>query len=195
MSLLHQGRRNLITRDLTARHPYITPALHPYVFPLYHPHSLDVILFWDIPSHGRSGHVLVSGAILGAEHGALSAVIQEAEETKPKRSMYAETQRQRSNILEAIRRSEWNAEMNPVLLMTVEPNIVNHNFSETSLSVTHAREKTYLTTPHRSCQVPVTMILRNFSMAHPSKYTLKLASEVTSEDPSRPKYVFSRFLY
>ncbi|KAH9982364.1 ER-golgi trafficking TRAPP I complex 85 kDa subunit-domain-containing protein [Lactifluus volemus] len=171
MSLLHQGRWNLLTRDLAARHPYITPALLPYIFPLYHPHSLDVILFWDIPSHGRSGHVLVSGAILGAEHGALNAVIQQVEETKAKRSMYTETQRERSRILEAIRESEWNAEMNPVLLMTVEPNVVNHNFSETS------------------CQVPVTMILRNFSMTHSSKYTLKLVPEVTSDDPSRPNHL------
>jgi trafficking protein particle complex subunit 8 len=194
MSLLHQGRRTKITRELVARHPYITPALHPYIFPLYHPHSLDVILFWDIPSHGRSGHVLVSGAILGAEHGGLNAVIQEVEETKVKRTMYAETDRERSSILEAIRGSEWNAEMNPVSLITIEPDIVNHNFSETSVSAAYAPEHTHLTTPHRSCQVPVALLLRNFSMTHSSKYTLKLAPEAAPDDPSRPKYAFLHLL-
>ena len=137
MSLLHQGRRNIITRQLAAQHLYIGPAIHPYIFPLYHPHSLDIILFWDVPSDGRSGHILVSGAILGAEHGALNAAIQETEEMKVKRSMYAETQRERSSVLEAIRASEWNAEMNPVSLVTIEPDIVRHNFSELSVATVH----------------------------------------------------------
>ena len=137
MSLLHQGRRNIIIRQLAAQHPYITPASHPYIFPLYHPRSLDIVLFWDVPSEGRSGHILVSGAILGAEHGALNAAIQEAEEMKVKRSMYAETQRERSSVLEAIRASEWNAEMNPISLVIIEPDIVKHNFSELSVSTVH----------------------------------------------------------
>ncbi|KAH8982598.1 ER-golgi trafficking TRAPP I complex 85 kDa subunit-domain-containing protein [Lactarius akahatsu] len=166
MSFLHQGRRNIIIRQLAAQHLYIAPAIHPHIFPLYHPHSLDIILFWDVPSDGRSGHILVSGGILGAEHGALNAAIQEAEEMKVKRSMYAETQRERSSVLEAIRASEWNAEMNPVSLVTIEPDVVRHNFSELS------------------CHVPVTLMLRNFSMTHPSRYTLKLASEVTPDNPS-----------
>lgn len=194
MSLLHQRRRNIITRELAARHPYIAPALYPYIFPLYHPHSLDVILFWDIPSHERSGHVLVSGTILGAEHGALNAVIQEAEETKAKRWIYAETQREKSSILEAIRGSEWNAEMNPVSLVVIEPDIIKHNFSEMSvLPAAHTVKKIYLTILHRSCQVPITLMLRNFSMTHSSKYTLKLASEATPDDPSGPKYAFLHF--
>lgn len=166
MSLLQQGRRNIIIRQLATQHPYIAPDIHPHIFPLYHPHSLDIILFWEVPSDGRSGHILVSGAILGAEHGALNAAIQETEEMKVKRSMYAETQRERSSVLEALRASEWNAEMNPVSLVITEPGVVRHNFSELS------------------CHVPVNLMLRNFSMTHPSKYTLKLASEVIPDDPS-----------
>ena len=117
------------------RHPYITPALHPYIFPLYHPRSLDVLIFWDIPSTERSGHVLISGVNVGAEHGALNALIQEIQELKVKRSMYAETEIERSNILKAIRASEWNAEMNPVSLTTIEPGVINHDFSERSVSI------------------------------------------------------------
>jgi hypothetical protein len=135
MSLLHQGRRNLIARELVIRHPYISPALHPNIFPLYHPHSLDVLIFWDIPSSERSGHVLISGVNVGAEHGALNAIIQETQELKVKRSMYAETDRERSSILEAVRASEWNAEMNPVSLTAIEPGVINHDFSERSVSI------------------------------------------------------------
>jgi hypothetical protein len=137
MSLLQQGRRNIIIRQLATQHPYIAPDIHPHIFPLYHPHSLDIILFWEVPSDGRSGHILVSGAILGAEHGALNAAIQETEEMKVKRSMYAETQRERSSVLEALRASEWNAEMNPVSLVITEPGVVRHNFSELSVPTVH----------------------------------------------------------
>jgi hypothetical protein len=176
------------------RYPYITPALHPYIFPLYHPHSLDVLIFWDIPSSERSGHVLISGVNVGAEHGALNAIIQETQELKVKRIMYAETDRERSSILEAIRASEWNAEMNPVSLTTIEPGVINHDFSERSESInTHALESVSPCLPYRSCQIPVTFMLRNFSMTHPSKYTLRLASsEASTNDPLGTKCVLLR---
>jgi hypothetical protein len=49
--------------------------------------------------------------------------------------MYAETDRERLSILESIRASEWNAEMNPVSLTTIEPGVINHDFSERSVSI------------------------------------------------------------
>ena len=141
MSLLLQRRRNLTARELLVRHPYIDPALHRYIFPLYHPRSLDVLIFWDIPSSERSGHVLISGTNIGAEHGALNGIIQEVQELKVKRSIYAETEREKSSILEAVRTSEWNAEMNPVSLIMIEPGVINHDFSERSVSInTHTFE-------------------------------------------------------
>lgn len=185
-----------MARKLVAQHPYIAPALHPHIFPLYHPHSLDVLIFWDIPSSEKSGHLLISGVNVGAEHGALNAIIQETQELKVKRSMYAETDIERLSILESIRASEWNAEMNPVLLTTVEPDVISHDFSERSVSInTHASESVspYL---YRSCQIPVTFMLRNFSMTHPSKYTLKLAStKASTSDPPGTKCVLLRFIH
>jgi len=83
---------------------------------------------------------------------------------KVKRSMYVETERERTSVLQAIRACEWNAEMNPIFLTVTEPGIVNHDFSETSR------------------QVPVTVVLRNFSLTYPSKYTLKLVSEEKEDD-------------
>lgn len=50
------------------------------------------------------------------------------ENAKVKRSMYAETQREKIEISQSIRESEWNAEMNP-LVVTVHEGVVEHDFS------------------------------------------------------------------
>lgn len=44
--------------------------------------------------------------------------------------MYAETQRERVEMLEALRRSEWNAEMDPVVVTSTGGQIVQHDFSQ-----------------------------------------------------------------
>ena len=116
-------------RNLTATQSNIPAALYPSTFPLYHPHAVDVLLFWEIPSEQRSGHVLIPGAILGAGHAALKEIVEEAQEAKVKRSMYAETQREKSAVLDAIRTSEWNAEMNPLVLTLQQGEVVKHDFS------------------------------------------------------------------
>lgn len=128
--LLSHGRRKLISGAMAHAHPYIPSQSHPYIFPLYNPASVDFIIFWEIPSQQRSGHLLVSGLTLGARHGALGQIIEEAEGTKIKRSMYAETQREKEGILDAIRGSEWNAEMNPLVLVAQEPPTLTHNFEK-----------------------------------------------------------------
>ncbi|TFY57195.1 hypothetical protein EVJ58_g7179 [Rhodofomes roseus] len=57
-------------------------------------------------------------------------MIDEAESAKVKRSMYAETQRERSDIIRAIRESEWNAEMDPTVVTTCVKGTVRHDFSD-----------------------------------------------------------------
>lgn len=73
---------------------------------------------------------MVSGASIGARHAALKEIVEEAEVAKVKRSMYAETQREKSAILEAIRNSEWNAEMNPLMLAFSDGQVIQHDFSK-----------------------------------------------------------------
>ncbi|KAG6841941.1 hypothetical protein C0991_005121 [Blastosporella zonata] len=104
-------------------------ASHPNIFPLYNPESVDFVVFWEIPSQQRCGYVTVSGLALGAGHAALNPIIEDAENAKVKRSMYAETQKEKEEVLEAIRTSEWNAEMNPVLLVLQEPGTMYHDFN------------------------------------------------------------------
>ncbi|KAI0051657.1 hypothetical protein FA95DRAFT_1484733 [Auriscalpium vulgare] len=174
-SFLHQGRRNNAARHIAAVHRNLPHHLYPAIFPLYHPHAVDVVIFWEIPSEGRSGHILVTGTTLGAGHGDLNGIIQEAEEMKVKRNMYAETQIERSSILEAIRASEWNSETNPVVL-TVQGSgaVVEHDFSSSS------------------CHIPVTLSLRNYSLTRPAKYTFKLPPQTPASgvsDMAAPSWI------
>ena len=127
--LIDASKRRIVAESLRTAHPYIPPTIHPHIFPLYHPSALDIILFWDIPSSGRSGYILASGLLLGASHAPLRDIIQEVEQRKAKRSMFAETQREREEILESIRNSEWNMEMNPLVTTAHCEDIIGHDFS------------------------------------------------------------------
>ncbi|KAG6381059.1 ER-golgi trafficking TRAPP I complex 85 kDa subunit-domain-containing protein [Boletus reticuloceps] len=106
-------KSRIITNSITQSHPHIPATSNPRVFPLFNPLSVDFLLFWEIPSEQRAGFILLSGVNLGASHAALQEVIENVESAKVKRSMYAETQREKMEILRSIRDSDWNAEMNP----------------------------------------------------------------------------------
>ena len=127
---VHCSRRTYNTQRAATCHPYIPPDSHPRIFPLFNPYALDIILFWELDGDGRCGHVLVPGLTLGARHGYLDRMLDDAESAKVKRSMYAETQRERSEILRAIRESEWNAEMDPTVVIHEIPGTMQHDFSK-----------------------------------------------------------------
>ena len=130
MHFIQSGRRKFSSQTIANVHSYIPPASHPSIFPLYNPTSLDMIVFWTIPSQNISGHINVHGITLGAGHAALDGIIEETESTKVKRSMYAETQRENMEVLDAIRASEWNVEMNPVVLSLQDVGTQVHDFSK-----------------------------------------------------------------
>ncbi|KAH8120206.1 ER-golgi trafficking TRAPP I complex 85 kDa subunit-domain-containing protein [Phellopilus nigrolimitatus] len=155
--LLHLGKRYVVSQSAIINHPYIPSSTHPHIFPLYNPSAIDVLLFWDIPSLNRSGYVLVTGLLLGAVHAPLQDVIQAVEQGKAKRSMFAETQREREEVLGGIKASEWNMEMNPIVTAVQSEEVVEHDFS---------------TGP---CSVPVTFNIRNYSSSHDAHFLLRLA--------------------
>ena len=70
----------------------------------------------------------MSGLTLGAEHGELDAMIEEAESAKVKRIMYAETQKEKMEILQAVRGGEWNVNSNPVVVSVRYELVVEHDF-------------------------------------------------------------------
>ncbi|KAJ7125714.1 ER-golgi trafficking TRAPP I complex 85 kDa subunit-domain-containing protein [Mycena crocata] len=125
---IHSGRRNLVIRHLAHTHPHIPAQSYPSIFPLHNPKSVDVVIFWQITAQRRHGHILISGITLGAGHAALKDIIDEAEGAKVKRSMYAETQREKIEVLDAIRHSEWNSEMNPVVVTNEDAPVVARFF-------------------------------------------------------------------
>lgn len=127
---IFSGRRNAVSRSIAISHPHIPVQSHPSLFPLYNPSSVDVIVFWDIPSQARAGHILVPAVTFGAGHAALKEIIEDAEGAKVKRNMYAETQREKEDILDSIRASDWNAEMNPIVIDQQHGRTVKHDFSQ-----------------------------------------------------------------
>ncbi|KAJ7596891.1 ER-golgi trafficking TRAPP I complex 85 kDa subunit-domain-containing protein [Mycena floridula] len=159
---IHGGRRNFVTQNLALAHPHIPPQTHHAIFPLYHPHSVDVVVFWEIISQQRSGHLLIPGFTMGADHAPLAGLIEEVENAKITRSMYAETRREKLEVIQAIASSEWNAETDPMtIVLRFEPTI-KHDFSQG---------------PHL---VPVEFNLRNHSLTHKLRYLLRLTSEGAS---------------
>jgi hypothetical protein len=183
---IYGGRRNSVSRSAAASHPHIPAGSHPFIFPLYNPFSVDVVIFWEIPSEGRSGHLLVPDINFGAGHAALKEIIEDAERIKVKRNMYAETQREKNEILDAVRASEWNAEMNPIVVTLQHGHKVEHDFTEGC--VKHSVLLCHLTFPTISAyhvQTPFT--LRNLSLTHTSRFVLKLDSNI--ETLSTASYV------
>jgi hypothetical protein len=89
-----------------------------------------MVIFWDIPLEQRSGYICITGITLGANHAALKEVIEAVEGAKVKRSMYAETQREKAEMLNGIRESEWNAEMDPLVLSLQETGALLHDFTQ-----------------------------------------------------------------
>ncbi|KAF9475629.1 hypothetical protein BDN70DRAFT_883515 [Pholiota conissans] len=171
-NFIHSGRRNFVSQNISQVHSYISSSSYPTIFPLYNPAAVDLVIFWELPSHNISGHLNVHGITLGAGHAALEGILEEAESAKVKRSMYAETRRENMEVLGAIRGSEWNTEMNPVALSLKGIGTKSHDFEQ------------------GPCQVSVEFQLRNYSLTLPADYILKLQSEVViSTDFLPPPYL------
>ncbi|KAL7285211.1 hypothetical protein ACG7TL_000304 [Trametes sanguinea] len=162
---IHCGRRTMTAQSTAAAHPNIPTRLHRSIFPLYNPSTVDIVLFWSLPAQKRAGHILLQGPMLGAEHAPLRELVEAARNTKVKRSMYAETQRERAAILEAVEACEWNRELDPVAVFVTDGEVVQHDFRQ------------------GPCPVPLSFTLRNLSLTHPARVTLKL-SENPERDPS-----------
>ncbi|PCH33758.1 hypothetical protein WOLCODRAFT_60797 [Wolfiporia cocos MD-104 SS10] len=170
---VHCDRRAFSSRLAASSHPYIPADSHHFIFPLYNPYSLDVLLFWQLPLEGRFGHILIPGLKFGACHAFLKGIAEEAENAKVKRSMYAETQRERSEILRAVRDSEWNEEMDPVVVTVSTECSVEHDFSS------------------GPCNTSVAFTLRNLSLTNPCRVLLKLPSnprKPSTSDLQSPQY-------
>ncbi|KAI8981263.1 ER-golgi trafficking TRAPP I complex 85 kDa subunit-domain-containing protein [Trametes punicea] len=160
---IHCGRRTMTARATAAAHSHIPSRLHRAIFPLYNPSTVDIVVFWELPAQKRAGHVLLQGPTLGASHAPLREIVDAARNMKVKRSMYAETRRERAAILEAVQACEWNREDDPVAVFVKDGDVVEHDFRQ------------------GPCHVPLSFAFRNLSLTHPVRITLTLAENPVSD--------------
>lgn len=152
---LHEAKRAFTARALSLTNPHIPSSTHSHIFPLYHPSDVDVIISWSIPSQDRHGIMLASTLQVGAGHAALREVLLAADAAGGGRSMYAETQREKGEMIESVRASAWNKETNPIVV-NAEDAAVEHSFQD------------------GPCTAPALFTLRNCSLTHPCRYVFKL---------------------
>ena len=88
---------------------------------------IDIILHWEIPSQERYGYIILSGLHLGARHALLHDVL--SAERPAKRSMYAETEKERREIMDGFERSKWNEDSMPVSVDVRHQDRLAHDFN------------------------------------------------------------------
>jgi hypothetical protein len=127
---------------------------------------------------------------LGAEHGDLGGIIEEAESAKVKRSMYAETQMEKMEIMRTVRGGEWNVNSNPVVVSVKYELVVEHDFGSGWVFFFSFWRTFYLLATNvylpvsRSCSVPVTFVISNCSLTHPAKFVFRLPSSESKKGSS-----------
>lgn len=101
-------------------------ALHEYLFTLFNPRSIDLLVFWSIPSLRISGHHHLADIPLGAGSNKLKEVLEKAELKAG--GLYAESQRERSTLLAGLRKSELGVDANPSELVLEVEELIEHDF-------------------------------------------------------------------
>jgi trafficking protein particle complex subunit 8 len=126
------SRRAYVRQTLASEFPSISEDIRYRVFPLYTPHTFDLHVYWEINSLDtvRSGCCVVRELCVGTGHEGLREVLLRAENAK-ENSMYAETQREKEALLGALQSSEWNLEMDPLVVkVRAKSAIVEHDFKQ-----------------------------------------------------------------
>jgi hypothetical protein len=128
--MILSARRRQHLQYLTTTFPTIPHHMIQRLFPLFTPHSLDMIVFWRIPSSGRRGFVVLSELQIGAGHGMLQNILEQASESKGK-SIYVETKREHELLLQHFRDCEWNRETDPLVVsVKSDKPLVEHDFTK-----------------------------------------------------------------
>ena len=146
-----------------------------------------------MPAQKREGHIAVYGVKLGATHGQLDEIISNSENAKVKRSMYAETVREKAELVEGIRSSDWNEDMDPTIA-AVQSGKGCYDFSKgyalsTSSYCLSPPDSCLCCCKYRPCHVPVNVILRNHSPLYEARVTFRLHSGFQSQP--QDSYVLS----
>lgn len=125
-SVLHTHRA-LRSLELSARLPTVAPSLHRHLFPAFESRSIDLLVFWTVPSTGARGHHHLTGIPLGASTNRLRDVLDKAELKAG--GLYAESQRERTALLAGLRRSELGTDEDPARVSVAVNEFVTHDFA------------------------------------------------------------------
>lgn len=123
-----QTHSHLRQASLRKQIPSIPSSLQQYLFPLFNARSIDVVVFWTIPSTGVSGHHHLSDIPIGASSNELLEVLERAELKAG--GLYAESQRERSTLLASLRKCELGLDENPTFVRLEVEQFVEHDFEE-----------------------------------------------------------------
>ncbi|KAH7104622.1 ER-golgi trafficking TRAPP I complex 85 kDa subunit-domain-containing protein [Auriculariales sp. MPI-PUGE-AT-0066] len=127
--------------------------------PVIPPRAVDVVIQWSIPTEKRFGQLVLANQLtLGATHGSLNALLEGVRTGKAKRTMFAETDRAKAGLLNALEGSTWNEEMNPLSVSVSAPS-TRHDFSQ------------------GPCSLPVSFSVHNYSASRSAKFVLRLSND------------------
>lgn len=169
LDLLHHAWRTCSNDKALAQARVLFPKNFHKLLPLWHSRMLNIVIYWEIPEENRRGFVAVPGIALGACSAPLDELIQTSDASSKKRSIYAETSRERTAIQSVIQSLDWNAEMNPLVIqVSTESPRVTHDFSK------------------GECTITVSFVIRNFSLTNYARFTLRLPSHSNTK-PSQTR--------
>lgn len=111
------SRSSLRRAALRSQFPSIAKSLHPHLFRLFSQRSLDLVIFWSIPEKQIRGHHLVADLQIGPSTDSVGALLEKASGIAG--GIYAESQRERAQLLSNFRQSEY-AQAEMPLVISVE---------------------------------------------------------------------------
>lgn len=128
MASLHASLNVLRRCGLTTQLPTIATTLYPHLFPLLPASSLILVISYSVPNCHICGH-LIALLPVGARSDILSIVLDRA--AGKAGGIYEESQKERRDLIQALRRSEYGVGQMPVVVsLLLEQISVIHSFHQ-----------------------------------------------------------------
>lgn len=138
-----KSRATLRNSALEQQFATIPASIQRHIFRQFTARTLDIIIFWSIPSRGKHGHHHLADLRLGASENSVGEILQNAEGIAG--GLYAESQREREILLANIQSSEYGITDNPITVVQSAPPSVEVDFEQKRyFGVTQAGRRTLM---------------------------------------------------
>ncbi|CAO3654024.1 unnamed protein product [Mucor hiemalis] len=141
--------------NLINQFPNISEERYSKLFTLYNSGDVDLTIYWNIPQMKRHGHHYIIGVNLGVQQNPFQGTAADLESKN--RTMFEQTAKERSLLVNSLTRNRTLKDESPVKLMVQCPDKQVHDFDKEGL-----------------LKVPISISLKNCSWNRTSKYTLEL---------------------